>query len=178
MLPLPFGSSARLPQLLHRLPVRDPTLKHITGLTEYRASRYFARSPTCAAESGSLALCTSDFLWLPSDPAVGQQRPCQSDYLPLSQGDAGFFQPAGFASFAGQTKDPASLRGLLFSIRQECFRQWLLPSWPPPCFLPWLLTWLPPFQPAWLRPSRPVPVRFPWQSLPAQPWRSVRMPVR
>ncbi|WP_250245385.1 hypothetical protein, partial [Alteromonas mediterranea] len=41
---------------------------------------------------------------LPSDPAVGQQRPCHSDYLPLSQGDSGFFQPDGFASFAGQTK--------------------------------------------------------------------------
>ncbi|MEC8964025.1 MAG: hypothetical protein VX894_01695, partial [Pseudomonadota bacterium] len=41
---------------------------------------------------------------LPSDPVVGQQRPCHSDYLPLSQGDSGFFQPDGFASFAGQTK--------------------------------------------------------------------------
>ncbi|WP_207219750.1 hypothetical protein, partial [Vibrio vulnificus] len=43
-------------------------------------------------------------LLLPSDPAVGQQRPCNSDYLPPSQGDSGFFQPDGFASFAGQTK--------------------------------------------------------------------------
>ncbi|AEA96611.1 hypothetical protein MADE_1002310 [Alteromonas mediterranea DE] len=51
-------------------------------------------------------MCTSNFLWLPSDPAVGQQRPCHSDYLPLSQGDSGFFQPDGFASFAGQTKKP------------------------------------------------------------------------
>ncbi|MCY4043979.1 MAG: hypothetical protein OXE99_02730, partial [Cellvibrionales bacterium] len=41
------------------------------------------------------------------DPAVGQQRPCQSDCLPLNQGDSGFFQPDGFASFAGQTKKPA-----------------------------------------------------------------------
>ena len=99
-----IGSNARLPQLLHWLPVRNSTLKHKTGLTEYRASRYFARLPSCLAESGSLALCTSNFLWLPSDPAVGQQRPCHSDYLPLSQGDSGFFQPDGFASFAGQTK--------------------------------------------------------------------------
>ncbi|MFD3390069.1 hypothetical protein, partial [Alteromonas macleodii] len=95
---------ARLPQLLCWLPVRNSTLKHKTGLTEYRASRYFARLPSCLAESGSLSLCTSNFLWLPSDPAVGQQRPCHSDYLPLSQGDSGFFQPDGFASFAGQTK--------------------------------------------------------------------------
>ncbi|MFD3320260.1 hypothetical protein, partial [Alteromonas macleodii] len=80
------------------------TLKHKTGLTEYRASRYFARLPSCLAESGSLSLCTSNFLWLPSDPAVSQQRPCHSDYLPLSQGDSGFLQPDGFASFAGQTK--------------------------------------------------------------------------
>ncbi|WP_157812633.1 hypothetical protein [Alteromonas sp. MB-3u-76] len=94
----------RLPQLLCWLPVRNPTLKHKTGLTGYRASRYFARLPSCLAESGSLALCTSNFLWLPSDPVVGQQRPCHSDYLPLSQGDSGFFQPDGFASFAGQTK--------------------------------------------------------------------------
>ncbi|MCY4330565.1 MAG: hypothetical protein OXC48_10900 [Endozoicomonadaceae bacterium] len=36
------------------------------------------------AESGSLSLCTSDFLWLPSDPAVSPQRLCQSDFLPLS----------------------------------------------------------------------------------------------
>ncbi|NRD74614.1 hypothetical protein HQQ94_15490 [Shewanella sp. VB17] len=57
-------------------------------------------------------MCTPHFLWLPSDHAVSQQRPCHSDYLPLSQGDTGFFQPAGFASFAGQTKN-ASKHGLL-----------------------------------------------------------------
>jgi len=66
------GFGVRLPRLLHRLPVNDATLKHSTGLTEYRASRYFARLPTCAAEAGSLALCTVNFLWLPSDPTVGQ----------------------------------------------------------------------------------------------------------
>jgi len=37
------GYGVRLPRLLHRLPVNDATLKHSTGLTEYRASRYFAR---------------------------------------------------------------------------------------------------------------------------------------
>ena len=111
-----IGSNARLPQLLHWLPVRNSTLKHKTGLTEYRASRYFARLPTCLAESGSLSLCTSNFLWLPSDPAVGQQRPCHSDYLPLSQGDSGFFQPDGFASFAGQTKKASKIAGLFYLI--------------------------------------------------------------
>ncbi|MBM7073015.1 hypothetical protein JQC92_13415, partial [Shewanella sp. 202IG2-18] len=62
------------------------------------------------AESGSLSLCSSNFLWLPSDPAVSQQRPCHSDYLPLSRADTGFFQPVGFASFAGQTKKPLNKR--------------------------------------------------------------------
>lgn len=66
------GYGVRLPRLLYRLPVNDATLNHSTGLTEYRASRYFARFPTCAAEAGSLALCTVNFLWLPSDPTVGQ----------------------------------------------------------------------------------------------------------
>jgi len=51
----------------------------------------------------------------PGDPAVGQQRPCHSDYLPLSQGDSGFFQPDGFASFAGQTKKAAP-NALLFCV--------------------------------------------------------------
>ncbi|MGR5540837.1 hypothetical protein ACPV5V_19960, partial [Vibrio campbellii] len=79
------------------------------GLTEYRALRYFGRLPTYIAEAGLLALCTVNFLSLPSDPAVGQQRPCDSDYLPLSRGDSGFFQPDGFASFAGQTKKRAGV---------------------------------------------------------------------
>ncbi|MBM7072404.1 hypothetical protein JQC92_10220, partial [Shewanella sp. 202IG2-18] len=78
--------------------------KHTIELTEYLALRYFGRLPLYYAESGSLSLCSSNFLWLPSDPAVSQQRPCHSDYLPLSRGDTGFFQPVGFASFAGQTK--------------------------------------------------------------------------
>ncbi len=40
------GCGARLPQLLHWLPVNNATLKHSLGLTEYWASRYFARLPT------------------------------------------------------------------------------------------------------------------------------------
>ncbi len=78
------------------------------------ALRYFARLPLYLAESGSLSLCTSNFLWLPSDPAVSQQRPCHSDYLPLSQGDTDFFQSVGFASFAGQTKKSRGRGFLLF----------------------------------------------------------------
>ncbi|MHC4363166.1 MAG: hypothetical protein ACYSTZ_10085 [Planctomycetota bacterium] len=48
----------------------SPTLNHVAGLTKYRASRYFTRLPTRAAESGSLTLCATHFLSLPSDPAV------------------------------------------------------------------------------------------------------------
>ncbi|WP_206605040.1 hypothetical protein, partial [Vibrio vulnificus] len=70
------GCGVRLPQLLHWLPVNNATLKHSIGLTEYRASRCFGRLPAYAAEAGSLTLCTVNFLLLPSDPAVGQQRPC------------------------------------------------------------------------------------------------------
>ncbi len=40
------GCGARLPQLLHWLPVNNSTLKHSIGLTEYWALRYFARLPT------------------------------------------------------------------------------------------------------------------------------------
>jgi hypothetical protein len=52
------------------LPVSCRILKHSTGLTRYRALRYFARLPTRVAESGSLTLCAAYFLSLPSDPAV------------------------------------------------------------------------------------------------------------
>ena len=66
---------ARLPQLLccflsKRLPAGDCILNHGQSLFMNRASRYFARSPRQAAESGSLSLCTTSFLWLPSDSAV------------------------------------------------------------------------------------------------------------
>jgi hypothetical protein len=94
------------------------------GLIEYWALRYFARLPTHHAETGSLSLCIANFLWLPSHPTVSQWRTCHSDHLPLNQGDSGFFQPDGFASFAGQTKNSAAsyrvlkqaqLFGVLFS---------------------------------------------------------------
>ena len=114
------GCGVRLPQLLHWLPVNNPTLKHSIGLTEYRASRDFGRLPTYTAEAGSLALCTVNFLSLPSDPTVGQQRPCDSDPLPLSRGDSGFFQPDGFASFAGQTKKPVVYDYWLLKIFLLC----------------------------------------------------------
>ena len=50
--------------------MNNAILNHITGLTRYRALRYFARLPSRTAESGLLTLCTVHFLLLPSDPAV------------------------------------------------------------------------------------------------------------
>ena len=40
-------------------------------------------------------------------PCRYRQRPCDSDCLPLGRGDACFFQQAGVARFAGQTKKPS-----------------------------------------------------------------------
>ncbi|MCL1079034.1 hypothetical protein L2734_12840, partial [Parashewanella spongiae] len=56
------------------------------------------------AESGSLSLCTSNFLWLPSDLAVSQQRPCHSDYLPLSRVIQASFCLSGLPASLGKQK--------------------------------------------------------------------------
>jgi hypothetical protein len=99
------------------------------GLIEYWALRYFARLPTHHAETGSLSLCIANFLWLPSYPTVSQWRTCHSDHLPLNQGDSGFFQPDGFASFAGQTKKQARLACLfLVFLNQERLQIVALPK--------------------------------------------------
>lgn len=76
------------------LPEHSSILNHVPGLSTNRASRYHARLPSRAAESGSLSLCAVLLLWLPSDPAVGQRRPCQSNCLPCGQGGIHFF-PSG-----------------------------------------------------------------------------------
>lgn len=52
---------------LQTLPVSHSTLKHCISLIEYWTSRYFARLSTYTAEAGSLALCTANFISLPSD---------------------------------------------------------------------------------------------------------------
>jgi hypothetical protein len=56
--PLTSRNDTRLPQL-PLVPISYATLYHSTGLTRYRALRYFARLPTCEAETGSLALCAA-----------------------------------------------------------------------------------------------------------------------
>ena len=48
----------------------NATLSHTMKLTRYWTSRYYARLSFHDAESGSLKLCTTHFLLLPSDPAV------------------------------------------------------------------------------------------------------------
>lgn len=56
--PLPSRNDTRLPQL-PPAPISYATLYHSTGLTRYRASRYFARLPSRSAVTGSLALCAA-----------------------------------------------------------------------------------------------------------------------
>jgi hypothetical protein len=73
-----------------RLPGIDSILNHALSLFTYRASRYLGRLPTQNAESGSLTLCANSLLWLPSDPTVGQWRPCHLNYLPCEQGGVCF----------------------------------------------------------------------------------------
>lgn len=56
-------------------------------------------------------------LWLPSDPAVGHQRPCHLDYHHLSRSDSSFSQADGFTSFAGANKKNPTDRSDGFSNR-------------------------------------------------------------
>jgi len=58
-------------------------LNHTMGLTRYRALRYYARLPSHHAESGSLSLCTAQFLLLPSDPAVASNALAIQIVFPL-----------------------------------------------------------------------------------------------
>jgi hypothetical protein len=77
----------RLPQLLCWFPVGNHILKHVLPLSTHRASHLFACLPRQAAESGSLALWTTNLLSLPSDLAVGRRRPCESNSLPRGRGE-------------------------------------------------------------------------------------------
>ena len=90
------------------LPEYSSILNHVPGLSTNRASRYFERLPSRPAESGSLALCAVLLLWLPSDPAVGQRRPCQSNCLPCGQGGVRFFR-SGATRVVNRPGSPATL---------------------------------------------------------------------
>lgn len=90
------------------LPEYSSILNHVPGLSTNKASRYFERLPSRPAESGSLALCAVLLLWLPSDPAVGQRRPCQSNCLPCGQGGVRFFR-SGATRVVNRPGSPATL---------------------------------------------------------------------
>lgn len=86
------------------LPVNYPTLTHSTGLTRNRASRYFARSPTRKAVSGSLALCAAHFLSLPSDPAVADNALAIRIVFPLVGATPVSFNRPGLPATLGKQK--------------------------------------------------------------------------
>jgi len=88
------------------LPVNYPILNHATGLTRYRASRYFARSPTRSAESGSLALCAVHFLSLPSDPAVTSNALAIRIVFPLAGVTPVSCNRTGLPATLGKQKTP------------------------------------------------------------------------
>jgi hypothetical protein len=86
------------------LPVSYSTLTHATGLTRNRASRYFARSPTREAVSGSLALCAVHFLSLPSDPAVTSNALAIRIVFPLVGATPVSFNRPGLPATLGKQK--------------------------------------------------------------------------
>jgi hypothetical protein len=102
---------ARLPQLLCWLPVDDYVLNHLLSLSMNRASCLFAHSPRQPAESGSLTLRSINLLSLPSDPAVGQRRPCESDSLPHGRGEVADKQRRGLPASLGKQKSRQGLPG-------------------------------------------------------------------
>ena len=108
---------ARLPQLLCWLPVDDYVLNHLLSLFMYRASCLLAHSPRQPAESGSLALRSINLLSLPSDSAVGQRRPCESDSLPHEQGEATCCRKRlGLPASLGKPKTLDTFRYRAFSV--------------------------------------------------------------
>jgi hypothetical protein len=83
--------------------VNNSILNHVTGLTRFRASRYFARLPSRTAESGSLALCTVHFLSLPSDPAVARSALAIRIVFPLA-GVTPAYRRLGLPAMPGKQK--------------------------------------------------------------------------
>ena len=85
------------------LPVNDAILNYTTGLIRYVLCAMLHTYPVVCRIRFACAMCRS----LPITsfrPCRYQQRPCDSDCLPPDRGDARFFQRAGFAIYAGQTK--------------------------------------------------------------------------
>ena len=107
---------ARLPQLLCWLPLGNRILSHVLPLSTHRALHLFACLPRQAAESGSLALWTTNFLSLPSDPAVGRRRPCESNSLPRGRGEVACCRKRlGLPASLGKQKTRPSSAGFVSS---------------------------------------------------------------
>jgi hypothetical protein len=104
---MPVGTMQGFPSYC-RLPVSCSTLNHDTGLIRYWASRLFARLPTRAAVSGSLALCAAHFLSLPSDPAVASNALAIRIVFPLIRVTPASFSRPGLPAPLGKQKGRAS----------------------------------------------------------------------
>ena len=109
----------RLPQLLHELPVNNHILSHSTGLTRYKASRYFARLPACTAVPGSLSLCTVHFLLLPSDPSVAGDALAIRIIFPLVGAMPASFSRPGLPASLGKQKEPTSIADRPFCPEED-----------------------------------------------------------
>ena len=93
--------------------MNNAILNHITGLTRYRASRYFARLPSRTAESGLLTLCSVHFLLLPSDPAVTSNALAIRIVFPLVGVTPGLSR-LGLPAMPGKQKRVLHLRTIPF----------------------------------------------------------------
>jgi hypothetical protein len=101
--PQPARNDTRLPQLL-RAPCKLP---HPQSLNRSDQVSGFALFCTLTHQLSRIRFTCAMCSLLPIAsfrPCRCRQRPCDSDCLPLGRGDACFFQQAGFARYAGQTK--------------------------------------------------------------------------
>ena len=87
----------------------------------YWASCLFAHSPRQPAESGSLTLRSINLLSLPSDPAVGWQRPRESDSIPHEQGLVAEKQRQGLPASLGKQKNAAGGDGRVLDVTFSTF---------------------------------------------------------
>jgi len=96
------------------LPVSNSTLNHVTGLIRFWTSRLFARLPSRAAVSGSLALCAAHFLSLPSDPAVTSSALAIQIVFPLIGATPASFSRTGLPAPLGKQKSVPFIRDAFF----------------------------------------------------------------
>jgi hypothetical protein len=101
--------------------VNDAILNHVTGLTRYRALRYWERLPTRTVESGSLALCAVHFLSLPSDPAVASNALAIRIVFPLIGATPASFSRPGLPAPLGKpkNKETSPKGGFLIQLKRQ-----------------------------------------------------------